>query len=838
MKKIFNNDIYLYNYNSAKDFCIKYRPTFNGFTKFQEYILQEEQFWNQEINLIIKGMPGTGKTLLAEISLFSTHLKHCGETRKMLYLVPYRALLNEKYSYFIDKYDRTNYRIYRSSSDYFDNDENIISAECEIAIMIYEKLDNALLHSSDALNIFFNYDLIIMDEFSLISSMDRGVVVNSILERYNDLKESNKNKKISRIIALTIPECITSEYKQYGFITLVNDSRDIEIREAIIQADKGLVIPRDNITNWPISYEKLKKETYINLMEEEIQNYEEIKDEFFYYENKDLLLYIIKAHRKMNHNIIIFCSSRENAKNLSNRISNIIYKDKIPHGDWSERLTSIKKNMGDNSYGCIDDKMLLSSRHGVVYHNSDLPIELRREIEKEFCKKNGSRINIIVCTETLAYGINCSADVVIIYERIKPTSNEDFPNFQYGSNAYMRYLNSVEYQNFIGRAGRLGYGEGKSDHCGYAYLFSKDYNGTRKLRERYYDKRGRRFRSAKQLFTMKLWRNPITTVAIVFDEIQTNKKNGFNYDELERALNRLTGKRKILRKDVTNSKLVNEMKRLQLIDEDEKEGFIFTRVGESIHGARISYEEICGLNKIMDNLKNNGFSNFFLLFQVCGIIHNSNICYLSRKKVYLRQLGVNISKFFDYIEISNLNNKNMKTLHHFEKNVNKKILDLREDERGYTYLSEKLSNELHQFQNAATLYLWGEGISIEKINKEYGLPARIGAIINLSKNIIHILDCLIKYLNSYIDVQQYAQQVQEEKIMIKYGMPYCCVEALNFQIELSIRPEICKLIENRGKLACADVLKKFTSLNKLSNNLSFVDIMKQREFFKQKIKEL
>ena len=131
------------DYLSAESFCREYCAYFDGFTELQETVLRNPLFWNHCQNLIIKGPPGSGKTLLTELALFALPELE-DQAKKFLYLLPYKALLNEKYNYFRRSYDLSVYRIYRSSSDYNDNDEKIISADCEIAVMIYEKLDNAL----------------------------------------------------------------------------------------------------------------------------------------------------------------------------------------------------------------------------------------------------------------------------------------------------------------------------------------------------------------------------------------------------------------------------------------------------------------------------------------------------------------------------------------------------------------------------------------------------------------------------------------------------------------------------------------------------------------------
>lgn len=176
MKKVAQENIYLSGYSSAERFCQEYRMPFERFTELQMSILQKKQFWEDGQNLIIKGMPGSGKTLLIEIAYLSIPQKRTDVCRKLLYLLPYRALLNEKYDYFLKRYDRMYYRIYRSSSDYSDNDEKIIEGDCEIAIMIYEKLDNALRMFPDGTQIFYYYDLIVMDEFSLISSLELSLI--------------------------------------------------------------------------------------------------------------------------------------------------------------------------------------------------------------------------------------------------------------------------------------------------------------------------------------------------------------------------------------------------------------------------------------------------------------------------------------------------------------------------------------------------------------------------------------------------------------------------------------------------------------------------------------
>ena len=843
MKRIGRKNV-VCDYLSAESFCREYCAYFDGFTELQETVLRNPLFWNHCQNLIIKGPPGSGKTLLTELALFALPELE-GQSKKFLYLLPYKALLNEKYNYFRRSYDLSVYRIYRSSSDYNDNDEKIISADCEIAVMIYEKLDNALHAKSITDWIFYKYDLIVMDEFSLTTTLDRGIVINDILRIYNTLPAERSGKRKARIIALTVPDCATSEYVAYGFEVISSDNKATELFEAIIRADVGCVVPKVREGNWPIAYESLEvaaridKERNLKLAQRYEFDLDNNIELYEHYEHKELLLYIIKAHRQLNHNIIVFCSSREATRNLCKSISNMVRINHIQHSNWSERLASIQSDMGDNSYGCIDYTMLISARYGVTFHNADLPPELRLEIEHEFSKKKNSRLNIIVSTETLAYGINCSADVVIIYDRIKPTSIDDYPNFQYGHNRYMRYLNSIEYGNYVGRAGRLGYGLEKVRHVGYAYLFAKDRAGEKSVRARYYLNRKKSSMSCNRLFWAKLKRSHLTTTSIIFNALTLNSDSGFNRDDLLDTLHYLSGKDILPHEDETANALIKEMLKFQLIDaEDETERiFTLTRLGESLYGMRIPYEVLRKFKDISRNLIKNGFSFFMLLYQLCGAVHVTDMCSINRKVTHLKETSNSIFAFFNQLDGQNkVSSNDIKKLRKNAAQVHEAVEQLKPNNEGYAYIDKKLADNLHQYFNAAILYLWAEGYSLESINKDYRLPAKMGSINNYSRNIIFILDGLVKYLSSFPDMLSISQEVIKAKQSIKYGMPYCCIEALDCKIALAIRPEVCTIYAKTSVENCCLILREAASqINDIS---SPSDIRKLRKYLKQKMEDL
>lgn len=825
---------------SALSFCEAFYRPFTGFTKLQEKVLGSPWFWDHTQDLIIKGVPGSGKTLLAELALF-VRPKPEGRARKLLYLLPYRALLNEKYHDFMRRYDLAQYRICRSSSDYNDRDGDILEAECEIAVMIYEKLDNALHATAGGESLFYRYDLIVMDEFSLVSTLDRGLVVHDILRAYRALPAQRDGQQKARILALTVPACATTGYGAYGFETIVCQEKACELFEAIVQADTGCIVPREREEDWPVGYEDLTVAARIDKEREDQRILRECWDlddrieRSERYEHKELLKYIIKAHRRLGHSILVFCSSRETTRHVCRSLSHMVRAEGIPHGDWSQYLASIEGDMGDNAYGSIDEVMRACARYGVTFHNADLPSSLRLEIEKEFRKKGNSRLDIVVATETLAYGINCCADVVIIYDRIKPTTVDDHPTFPFGHHRYMRYLNPIEYCNFAGRAGRLGYGTGEEGPTGYAYLFAKDPAGERSVRARYYCDRPRKALSCQQLFSIKLRRDPLTTTGIVFDALGPTVGRRWRREDLLAALHELSGKEALLGEEEAADRLLREMQKLQLIEEEDG-AFALTRLGEALQGRKVPYEVIRRFKGIRHNLQKGGPAFFLILYELCGASRAADLCPLVRQVERLRAVPGSMRAFIGRLERDGeAGGGGVAKLERAVRQIQEKVERLQPNEQGYAYIEKELADGLHQYFNAAILYLWAQGASIESIHRDYGLPTKLGAITNYSRDILFLWEPLAEYLRAFPDLLPMGEELAKARQSLKYGLPYGCIEALGHKVSLDMRPEICALYAKLGLEGCCMVLRGAAS--DVDDSSSVSDSKRVRRYLRDQMEE-
>jgi helicase len=152
----------------------------------------------------------------------------------------------------------------------------------------------------------------------------------------------------------------------------------------------------------------------------------------------------------------ISAPSRKNRKKIAKSIYTQILKDNIQNGiktmiiipskksGWyllegfeeigipvfNSAVPYIKRNIGQNAV--------------VAFHNADIPIEERHEIEKSF-KDPSDSLTVLVSTQTLAYGFNSPADDILIFVKYSPY-NED--------NLWPTFLDILQFE---GRAGRKGH---------------------------------------------------------------------------------------------------------------------------------------------------------------------------------------------------------------------------------------------------------------------------------------------------------------------------------------------------------------------------------------------
>lgn len=446
-------------------------------TKLQEKALKSEKFWYKPEggtrNLIIQGATSSGKTMLAELLA----MQCIANNRKAIYLVPLRALIEEKRKKF-DNDMKTGddwRKVYGSSSDYQDHDMELMEGDYDLAVIVYEKFFALLAEPS---NLLKDCSLIVVDEMQLLSAPDRGPKLEYAITKVR--KQYSYSNKI-RILGLTTADSQTKYVEKWLDADVIRElARPVRLRERIIALDGTYwerIVPGSN----DIPLEKDTSGTASNPIKghlEGIGNHD-TKEEFLC----ALLKKIYSDNPKKK--TIVFASSRRGAASLAKKICESRVLGQQAAKASEQIINEIAKiDFYDEKDAQRWKNLLLPM--GVAYHNAALAMSMREMIEEEFRKENGA-IRLIVATETLMIGVNLPADIIILFDDSVPRRSDET------SGINSKPLNIQEYRNFIGRCGRLGITDNEG---GESYLIARDVRDLRSKWTNYVNEKQETIQSA------------------------------------------------------------------------------------------------------------------------------------------------------------------------------------------------------------------------------------------------------------------------------------------------------------------------------------------------------
>ncbi|MFS9449073.1 DEAD/DEAH box helicase [Streptococcus cristatus] len=433
----------------------KLLPEFSGleFSLWQNYIQSEgsiKELWPSQIELGVRGifsgksgiiqMPtSSGKT--ASVNLILRSAFYSNRIDNALIIAPFRALCRE---------------ICRDINRHFVNDEEVFISEIfdlpeipqdfsifndgkkRVFILTPEKLLFLLRNHQSFIN---EIGLCIFDEAHLFDDPSRGTNFELLLSTVKQIFP----KEIQKIlISAVIPdsEAINQWFNEDGVIVSNNSIKTTEKRVAFsdlkgsneqlyfidpITFEEEFFVPRTvSVTELEQVGKERKQKVFPELTN--------ANDLSIYYGTKLI----------NNGGVGIFCGRKDTVNvvlrrfiDLNNR--NYDLTNFLKNSDRSE-VEKIGNLIGQNlGYDSVE---YTCSQLGVFSHHSGIPMGIRIAIEYAFSK---SKINNVVCTSTLAQGVNLPIKYLIISSV-----------YQAGDAIKVR-----DFQNLIGRAGRAGkYTEG------------------------------------------------------------------------------------------------------------------------------------------------------------------------------------------------------------------------------------------------------------------------------------------------------------------------------------------------------------------------------------------
>ena len=355
-------------------------------------------------NLIIFAPTSSGKTLVGEI--VSVH--YAMAKKRALYLVPMKALAEEKYHQFREMYGELGIKTIISTHDRKEYDQHLERKEFHIAVVVFEKL-NALLVKNP--NLLEGIGLVVVDELQMMGDETRGAGLELLLTKI--FSSPFKPQLLGLSAVLGDAEDLASWLKAE---LLVDTRRPVELRKGILSRNVFSYLEHNSgiegDEEWPLP--EGSKEQLISL---------------------HAAKHLAQTHDEQS---IIFLADKLGTETDGEKLKEMV--------DFPAAVGAIEElRTFEESYS--KDLLFSLLAKGIALHNADLSWEERDLVERYFRK---GEIKILLSTSTLAMGINLPARNVFIPEKKWSTPI-------HGDRLTMSDITKAEHENMGGRAGRLGF---------------------------------------------------------------------------------------------------------------------------------------------------------------------------------------------------------------------------------------------------------------------------------------------------------------------------------------------------------------------------------------------
>jgi helicase len=351
-------------------------------------------------NLLLQAPTSSGKTFVGEMAALHTALRR----KKVVYLVPLKALAEEKFLDFKEKYERYGLRVIISTRDHREFDGALESGDFSMAVVVYEKLAQLLVRRPERIQ---EIELVIADELEILSDPDRGSGVELLL--------TGVLRMGCRLIGMSAVIGYADKLAEWmGAALLAHDRRPVELRYGVLH---------DGIFRY---------RTYNEYAEEEEALVEADGESPW-----DIVAANVCAFAERGEPCLVFVKAKHEARRQAEVLADRL--DGAAANDAIERLRHLEPTH-------MRDSLLHTLNNGVAFHTADLSPEERHVVETAFRE---GEVTVTVATSTLAVGMNLPAQNVFI------TADK----WQYDDRFGMPWkapISRAEYENMGGRAGRYG----------------------------------------------------------------------------------------------------------------------------------------------------------------------------------------------------------------------------------------------------------------------------------------------------------------------------------------------------------------------------------------------
>ena len=431
---------------------------------FEKYPYPLSSFQKYSIEAIVEGhhvlvcVPtGSGKTLSGEFAIEY----FVGLGKKVIYTSPIKALSNQKFHDFTNKFPHISFGILTGDIKF--------NPEADVLIVTAEILQNTLYKkkSTNSTNMTtFDMDFdnelacVVMDEVHYINDQDRGKVWEEtimMLPKHIQMVMLSATLDSPEKFALWCETCNQSKTQENKIVYLAPAHERIVplTHYSFITSTSGIFkVIKDKAIQNEIN-EMTNKLHILQSPKGQFQdeNFQKIKKTLGLFENKNHyvkranVMNQVSKHMVENNMLpaICFVFSRKALETCAKEVTtNLLeFDSKVPYTVKRECEQIIRKLPNFEEYLQLPEYVMLVSlmEKGIAIHHAGIMPVLREMVELLFAK---GYIKLLFATETFAVGINM------------PTKTVLFSDVNKFDGTGMRMLFSHEYTQMAGRAGRRG----------------------------------------------------------------------------------------------------------------------------------------------------------------------------------------------------------------------------------------------------------------------------------------------------------------------------------------------------------------------------------------------
>lgn len=388
-----------------------YNKKFKYFNAMQTMTFHS--LYNTNDSVFVGSPTGSGKTVVAELAIWHAFRDFPGS--KIVYIAPMKALVRERVDDWRERLTRiTGHKVVELTGDSIPGVNEV--KEASIIITTPEKFDG-ISRNWQTRKFVQKVSLVIMDEIHLLAS-DRGPILEMIVSRMRYIE--SQTKKPIRLL---------------GMSTAVSNAFDMA----------GWLGVKDGLFNFPQSVRPVPLQMYIDGFQDNLAFCPLMKTM-----NKPAFM-AIKTHSPEKP-VLIFVASRRQTRLTALDLIHLCGMEENPR-----KFLKMDENELNNALKNVKDETLrLALQFGIGLHHAGL-VDNDRKISHKLFQDN--KIQILVATSTLAWGVNLPAHLVII----KGTQFFDAKIEAY------RDMDLTDILQMMGRAGRPAY-----DTSGTGIVYTKE----------------------------------------------------------------------------------------------------------------------------------------------------------------------------------------------------------------------------------------------------------------------------------------------------------------------------------------------------------------------------